>query len=162
MRSAAPYQPGTCTVCQGVVVAVRISASVGRRTFPARASERARQPHRCRLVERCIQAQARDCRDAGVAHGIEEQKSGKATVGDQDEVAFGEPAAGLQGHLPTPVEERLVATTWLAEPLGRRQRRQDWQGPDAPDPNGREQHKAHPAQAACLDEVGVQTSDGSR
>ena len=50
-----------------------------------------------------------------------------------------------------------MATTPLpAEPLGGRQRRQDRQGPDAPGPgNGGEQHQAHPAQAARLDEVRV-------
>jgi hypothetical protein len=73
--------------------------------------------------------------DPGATHSMRDQQSGKATVGDQDEVAFGEPTAGLQGHLPAPVEERLVATTpLLAGAHGGRQRRQDRQGPDAPGP----------------------------
>ena len=52
---------------------------------------------------------------------------GKATVGDQDEDALEEPAAGMPRHLTTPVEEHLVVTApLLAAALGRRQHRQDW------------------------------------
>jgi hypothetical protein len=122
-----------------------------------RASDRARRPWRGRLVESSIQPKAGDRRDAGAAHRVEEQQGREAAVAHHHEVAPRQPAPRLEGELTPDVEQRLVPTAAFATgALGRHQRGQERQRPDAPRPGDRgEHHQAHPAQPARLDEVAV-------
>jgi len=53
-----------------------------------------------------IEPQAGDDTDM-VAHCGEEFDGGERAVGDQHDVAAGEPAVDLQGRLPSPIEQRL-------------------------------------------------------
>ncbi len=96
-------------------------------------------------------------RHARYKDAIQEQRGRKAAVADQHEVAPGSPAACLQGELTADIEQRLVAATPLAAgALGRDQCGEEGQRPDPFSPwHGRQQHQAHPAQPAGLDEVAV-------
>ena len=93
--------------------------------------------------------------DAAAAQGVEEGESREAGVADQNEVTPRQPPAGLQGELLSEVGQRLVPTALLfASPLGWHERGQKGQCPDASGLGDRgKQHQAHPAQAACLDEM---------
>jgi hypothetical protein len=104
---------------------------------------------------------AGDRRDATAAHGVEEQQCGQAAGADQDKVACAQPAAGLKGKLATDIEQPLVPAPALpAGALGRNESGEEWQGPDPSGPgDGGEQHQAHPAQPARLDEVAIGGAD---
>lgn len=78
------------------------------RTLLARAPDDARKSRRRRIVERRIQAQAADSGDAAVAQGVEKQQGRESAVAHQHEVAPRQPAAHLQGHLPSDIEQGLV------------------------------------------------------
>lgn len=107
--------------------------------------------------ERRIQAQAGDGDDAAAAQGVEKQQGQEGAVAHLHEVAPRQPAARLQGHLPSDLEQGLVPmASFQAGALGRNEGSQERQRPDPTRPGyGCEQHQAHPAQAAGLDEVGA-------
>ena len=80
------------------------------RAFGPRASDRAGRPRRGGIVERCVEPQAGDRRDAGAAHRVEEQQGREAAVAHHHEVASRQPAPRLEGELTPDVEQRLVPT----------------------------------------------------
>ena len=161
-RSPSPYQPGTVTRCQRVVSSTSTSARVGRRaplvrgrpTVPGRrggAGSYSAASSRRRVM------QVRPCR----ASVSQELQGGEAAVAQQHDLAPGQPAACLQGHLPRPVGQLLVPPAALAAvALRGGERGQERQRPDAPGPGDRgQQHQAEPAQAAGLDEVALRGAD---
>jgi len=52
--------------------------------------------------------QARDAGRAAAVDGCQELQGGKAAVGHDDQLAAGQPAAGLQHDLPPPVGQHLM------------------------------------------------------
>src|SRR3954463_2825881 len=106
------------------------------------------------FVEGSIEAQARDTGYAVAGQRRQEFQGRKGAVADQHQLPPGQPAAGLQYHLPRPVRECLVSPPALpTATLRGRERGQEWQRPHPSGPRDRRQeHQAQPAQAAGLDE----------
>jgi hypothetical protein len=94
--------------------------------------------------------------------GGQELEGGETAVGDEDQGSIGQPTLGLEGQLPAPVGQFLVAPAVLAAvALRGRQGGQERQRPDPPGPGDRnQQHQAQPAQAAGLDEVALRRAHG--
>src|SRR4051812_48070175 len=106
------------------------------------------------FVEGSIEAQARDTGYAVAGQRRQEFQGRKGAVADQHQLPPGQPAAGLQCHLPRPVRECLVSPPALpTATLRGRERGQERQRPHPSCPRDRRQeHQAQPAQAAGLDE----------
>jgi len=109
---------------------------------------------RGRLVQRGVQAQTDN--QAQLAGQLRQPKQpqnrGKFTVGDNDQLAIGQPAPQLHNHLPAPIEHLLVPTRFaFVIAFRRRQTGQEGQGPHPPSPgDGGQQHQAQPAQPTRL------------
>ena len=133
-------------------------------TLLARAPDRTGKPWGRWIVECRIQAQTGDGGDAAAAQSIEKQQGREGAVADQHEIAPRQPAPHLQGHLPSDIEQGLGPMT--AFPAGALRGDEGGQKRQCPDPtslgDGREQHQAHPAQAARLDEGAPDERTGSR
>jgi hypothetical protein len=107
-----------------------------------------------------IEAQAGDETDM-VADGGEEFDCSEGAIGDQDNVAIGEPAADLQGGLAGPIEQCLGGARFAGiETFGRGEQREEGQRHAAVGPrHAHEQHGRKPAQAAGFDEVSLGGAD---
>src|SRR3954464_4644467 len=106
------------------------------------------------FVKGSIEAQACDTGYAVAGQRRQEFQGRKGTVADQHQLPPGQPAAGLQRHLPRPVRECLVPPPTLrTATLRGRERGQERQRPHPSGPRDRRQeHQAQPAQPAGLDE----------
>lgn len=84
-----------------------------------------------------------------------------AAVGNDDQLAIGQPVPDLEQKLPCPISRLLVPMFGFpSEPVRRRQGAESRQRPDPSDPRDQhQQHDHHPAEVAGLDEVTMAGAD---
>ncbi len=115
------------------------------------------------FIESRIHAKAHDHRHwvFELAQPKKQLNYGKTTVGHDDQLALGQPAAGLEHHLTSPFGELLMpASLALIVPFRRRQHREKGQCPSASSPrNRRQQHQAQPTQSTGFHKVTVTGTD---